>query len=182
MAIFNKLSDLAKNVGDKAGGAIETTKLNSKISAEQNAIGAVMKQIGEFYYNKYAETGKADKNIADFCATIDKHNEVIAEAKAEIARINAASAPPGSMVCTACGKIGAPDKKFCAECGGKLEAPPPPAAKSGFVCTSCGKTNAEGKNFCTECGGKIEAEKKDDEETPSAKKTKAKEEKLNESE
>ena len=164
MAILEKVSGFAKNIGDKTSGAIETTKQNSKISSEQNAINAVMAKIGEFYYNKYTETGTADEGITEFCAKIDEHNAVITEAKAEIERIKAelaaAPAATGGLVCSACGKEGAADRKFCAECGGKLEAAKPAVTSGGLVCPACGGANAEGKKFCAECGGKLEVEKR----------------------
>jgi len=156
LAILEKISGFAKNVGNMAGNTVETNKLNSKISAEQSAINEVMKQIGEVFYKRYAETGKADKDIAELCAKIDGHNTAINEVKAEIARIEkAAAAASGGMICTVCGKASAPDKKFCVECGGKLEAAAPPAVTSGFVCSSCGKASAPDRKFCAECGGKI---------------------------
>jgi uncharacterized OB-fold protein len=152
------------NVKDKASSAIETSKLNSKISSEQNAIDAVMKQIGEFYFKKYAETKTADEGIAGFCKTIDGHNAAIAEAKAEIERIKAKTAPPpaapaasGGTVCTVCGKENLPGAKFCTECGGKTAVPAAPAASGGTVCPACGKENLPGAKFCTECGGKTAA-------------------------
>jgi len=91
MPILDKLSDFAKNVGDKTSDVIETTKLNSKISSEQNAINSVMKQIGEFYYKKYLEAKTADEGIKEFCAEIDGHNAAIEGAKAEIERIKSKS-------------------------------------------------------------------------------------------
>jgi len=160
------------DVKDKASGAIETVKLNSKISSEQNAIDAVMKQIGEFCYKKYAETGTADEGIAGFCKAIDGHNAAIAEAKAEIEHIKtkntAAPAPAapapvaaGGTVCPACGAQFASDLKFCTECGAKTVVPAPaPAAAGGAVCPACGKENPVGKKFCTECGGKLESDKR----------------------
>jgi hypothetical protein len=157
MAIFDKLNDFAKSFGD-------TSKQNSKINSEQNAIDEDMKRIGEFYYKKYTETGKADKDIAELCAAIDGHNKAIADAKAEIDRINAekaaaASAPVGGAACPACGAENAAGRKFCNECGAKLEAAPAataPAATGGVVCPACGVENAAGKKFCAECGGKLE--------------------------
>ena len=149
--VLDKLSNLAKNVSDKTNEAIEITKLNSKISSEQNAISAVMKQIGEFYYNKYAETGTADEEIIKFCETIDGHNAAINEAKREIARIKAEdSAVPGasgSVTCSACGAANATDRKFCAECGGKLEAETRTCA--------CGAKAAPGVKFCGDCGAPL---------------------------
>jgi hypothetical protein len=96
MAILEKINDFAKNVGDNASDAIETTKLNSKISAEQNAINAVIVKIGEYYYNKYLETKTADDGIKGFCATIDGHNATIAGAKAEIERLKSKAKPAAS--------------------------------------------------------------------------------------
>jgi uncharacterized OB-fold protein len=157
-----------ENVKDKTSGMIETSKLNSKINSEQNAIDAVMKQIGEFYYKKYVETKKSDEGIAGFCKTIDGHNAAITEAKAEIERIKAKTAPVAApaaaaatgVVCTACGKEFPSGIKFCTECGGKTAAPAPApaaAAATGTVCTVCGKENLPGAKFCTECGGKTAA-------------------------
>jgi len=151
---------------DKAKAAIETTKLNSKINGEQSAINAVMAKIGEFYYKKYADTGTADQDIMDFCTAIDGHNAAIAEAKADIERIKAAETAaaavpaPGGWVCSACGKPGAADRKFCAECGGKLEAAAPGPAPGGLTCPSCGSANAADRKFCAGCGGKLGAEKR----------------------
>ena len=150
-------------VSGKVSSAIETTKLNSKIRAEQTAINAVMVKIGEFYYRKYAETGSADEEISEFCAAIDGHNKAIADAKAEMERVKAANIT-GGLVCSVCGKASSPDRKFCAECGGKLEAEvkPDEAANTagGLVCSVCGKPGAPDNKFCAECGGKLEAEVK----------------------
>jgi len=157
MGVLDNVKDFAKSVGDKASDAIETTKLNSKINSEQNAINAVMKQIGEFYYSKYIETGSADEGIAGLCTAIDAHNATIAEAKAEIERIKTKNtAPPaapapaaaGGAVCPACGKENLSGTKFCAECGGKLEA-------DKRIC-ACGAELAPGMKFCGVCGAKFE--------------------------
>jgi uncharacterized OB-fold protein len=157
MASHGKANDSAKSASGKTGDAAEKTKLNAKISSEQDAIDAVMKQIGEFYYNKYLDAGTADKGIAGFCAAIDGH-------KAEIERIKskgkAAPAPAagGGLVCSACGAQAAPGMKFCQECGAKITAPAPAPAKAaagGAVCSACGARLAPGMKFCQECGAKI---------------------------
>jgi predicted nucleic acid-binding Zn ribbon protein len=155
MAILDKINDFAKNVGGMTGNVIETSKLNSKISAEQNEINSLLKKIGEFYYNKYVEKGNADKGITEFCEKIDGHNKAIAGAKAEIARVTKAA---GGLVCSACGKPGAADKKFCGECGGKLVTAAAPAAAGSLVCPACGKPNANDRKFCAECGGKLKGD------------------------
>ncbi|MCL2604760.1 MAG: zinc ribbon domain-containing protein [Defluviitaleaceae bacterium] len=139
----------------KLNGAIETNKLNAKISTEQDAINAIITKIGTYYYEKYVETGTADEGTAEFYAAIDGHKRAIAEVKAEIERINNANTADG-LVCSACGKASAADRKFCAECGGKLEAAKPADAPGGLVCSACGKPSAADRKFCAHCGNKLE--------------------------
>ena len=44
MALFDKLNQVAKNLGDKTTDAIETTKLNTKIHTERNAAAEEFKK------------------------------------------------------------------------------------------------------------------------------------------
>ena len=180
MAFFDKLSDIAKSIGDKTGDAIETSKLSSKITAEQNAAGEELKKIGEHYYRIFTETGAADPEVMEFCAAAKAHYDAAAESQAEIARIKAeneaqkasaeaqkaaaaaavpaAVAPaqaPAGLICTGCGAVNEEGTKFCRECGQKLEPPAPPAPV-GNVCPGCGAVNEEGTKFCRECGQKLE--------------------------
>ena len=73
MAFFDKLGDLAKNVGEKTGDMVEITKLNSKISSEKSAIEGLKKQIGECCFNKYREGGIIDEDLVALCRTIVEH-------------------------------------------------------------------------------------------------------------
>jgi ribosomal protein L40E len=171
MAFFEKLGDLARNIGDKTGDAIETGKLNSKIKAEKTAIAECMRKIGEYYYGKYKEGEEADPAVSEIYAAIDGHNGTIEETQAEIARIQAentaatqpvpapaASAVPAApaaagIVCQSCGASNPVGTKFCSECGAKIEIPAPPQEK---FCPDCGaKLPAESK-FCGECGHRFE--------------------------
>jgi len=90
MAFLDKLGSAARNMGDKAGGAIETTKLKGKIKDEEKAIAECMRQIGEFYYGLFQADEALPEQAAALCAQIDGHNAAINEAKAEIERIKAA--------------------------------------------------------------------------------------------
>ena len=164
MAFFDKLSDMAKTIGDKAGEAIESTKLNSKINSEQTAINALYQRIGAHYYEKHQAGEDVTEEAAAWCVEINEHNAAIAEAKAEIERIkaeNAAASVPAPTVpaapvtapeadgvaCPDCGKQNSVGTKFCQECGGKLE--------TARICV-CGATVAPGVKFCGECGAKFE--------------------------
>jgi hypothetical protein len=159
MAFFDKLNDLAKNVGEKANDAIETTKLNNKISAEKAAIAEEFKKIGEYYYSKHLTGEAIDPAIEEFITSVNLHKTIITEAEAQIRALKdeaiasrASTASTGGIVCPACGKQNNPGTKFCCECGGKLEVQTQQKPK---FCTSCGAVVGEGIKFCNECGAKI---------------------------
>ena len=174
MAIFNKLGDVARNIGektvdtarnigDKTSEAIETTKLNSKINSEKTAIAECMRQIGAIYYQKYLAGEPVDNAAAEFFAAADGHNRNIADAQAEINKIKGgstaqaqtASAPTAEgIACTSCGKANPAGTKFCAECGSKIEAPAPAAEEN--ACPGCSAQVAANARFCGNCGYKFE--------------------------
>ena len=165
MAFFDKLSQAAKNIGDRTTDAIETTKLNSKIAAEKLAANEELLKIGQHYYDLYL-AGQADEAILEFCQAAKGHLDTADQLQAEIDRIKAeneaakaaaaapvAPAAPTGIVCTACGTANNPGTKFCCNCGNKLEIPAPPAPRS---CPNCGATIADGMKFCGECGTRTE--------------------------
>lgn len=175
MAFLDKLGDIARNIGDKATDAIETTKLNSKINAEKTAIAECMRQIGEYYYKKHQSGEPDDSAMAELYSAIDGHNNTIADTQEEISRIQAENAaqaqaigaaaaaapvapapvpPPDGIACPSCGKANTPGTKFCCECGGRLEMPAP--APQVRACPGCGTQIPTANKFCGECGYKFE--------------------------
>lgn len=168
MAFFDKLNDFAKNIGDKTSDAIETTKLNSRISSERSAAGEDLKKIGEHYYNLFTAGGEVAPEVVEFCQSAKAHYDAAAEAQAEIERIKAeneaekaAAAAPivptaqvSGIACPSCGAVNSEGTKFCQGCGTKLEAPP--SVPAGNACPNCGAVNAPGVKFCRECGGRLE--------------------------
>ena len=168
MAFFDKLNQVAKNLGDKTTDAIETTKLNTKIHTERNAAETELKKIGEYYYNVYVSGGSVAMEVLEFCENAKAHYDAIEGAQAGIQQIKAENetvkaatpvytapaapeAVPAGIVCSACGAVNAEGTKFCFECGNKLEAPAPAVP----VCPTCGTEVAEGLRFCGECGTKL---------------------------
>ncbi|MBQ3011171.1 MAG: zinc ribbon domain-containing protein, partial [Oscillospiraceae bacterium] len=61
---------------------------------------------------------------------------------------------PADNVCPTCGAVIAEGKKFCGECGTKIEIPAAPAGPKH--CSGCGAEIPEGRKFCSECGAKVE--------------------------
>jgi len=90
MAFLDKLGSAARNLGDKAGNAVEIGKLNGKIKDEEKAITECMKKIGEFYYGLHKADEALPEEAAALCAQIDGYGAAIDEARAEIERIKAA--------------------------------------------------------------------------------------------
>ena len=134
MAFFDKLGDLAKNIGDKTTDAIETGKLNSKIGSETAAAAAQLQKVGEFYYAKFAAGEQVSPEALEFCQAAAAPYAAAEKAQAEIDRIraendaaraasSAVAAPPRSAAgpaCTSCGAVNAPGTRFCGSCGAKL--------------------------------------------------------------
>jgi len=90
MAFFDKLGSAARNLGDKAGSAVETAKLGTKIKDEEKAIAECQRKIGEFIYGLHGVGENLPEEAAALCAQIDGHNAAIEDAQAEIAKIKAA--------------------------------------------------------------------------------------------
>ena len=173
MAFFDKLNDLARNIGDKTTDAIETGKLQNRINTERNLAGEELKKIGEFYYNLWLSTGEIAPEVVEACESAKSHYDAASEAQAEIERIRAENeaakvaaaaaaaaaaqaqaVPTGGLVCNACGTANNPGTKFCCNCGGKLELPKPVSEE--LVCGACGAANNSGTKFCCNCGNKLE--------------------------
>ncbi|MBR2435400.1 MAG: zinc ribbon domain-containing protein [Lentisphaeria bacterium] len=141
MALFNKLENFARNLGDKTSDVIETGKLNAKINSEKALAAEEWKKIGEFYYNPFASGAETAPEVLEACEAAKAHLDAAAEAQAEIDRIKAEkeaeeqaraaayeaekaaaeSAASGTITCPECGAAVAEGKKFCGECGTKIE-------------------------------------------------------------
>ena len=128
MAFFDKLNDIAKNIGDKTSDAIETTKLMAKISSEKSTISDLTKKIGEYYCARRAAGGTFEPEAETLYEQILEHERVIAQTQAEMGRIKAE---------------------------GAAAAAAPSAAAAGNTCPSCGANLAAGARFCGACGTKI---------------------------
>ena len=98
MAFLDKLTDVAKKVGDKttevarmvgdkAEDAFETGKLTAKITAERHAVQDDLKKIGEYYYLRFAAGDEVAPEVLGYCNSAKSHYDVIAEAQEEIRRL-----------------------------------------------------------------------------------------------
>lgn len=80
MAFLDKLTDAASMIGDKAGDAIEITKLKTKITGEKKAIERELAKIGRIYYERQKSGEEAlSAEAAEICAIVDAHYDIISE-------------------------------------------------------------------------------------------------------
>jgi len=85
MTFLDKLSSIAKDVGEKAGDAVEITKLKAKVGKEKDMIEDKLKKIGDFYHEKFTSGEEIDDSIESLCKEINEHNKAIEELQAQIA-------------------------------------------------------------------------------------------------
>ena len=87
MAFLDKLSSIAKDVTDKAGDAVEITKLKAKVNKEKSAIEDSVKKIGEYYLEKYLAGETSDETLKVMCEEIAAKNKNIEEIVTQIASV-----------------------------------------------------------------------------------------------
>jgi hypothetical protein len=144
MAFFDKLNDLAKNIGDKTGDAIETGRLNSKIAADKKEIAALMQKAGEYYYEKYKNGEVPPEEIKDYFAAADEKYIQILENQSEISKLRTADEP---------GRAAGSESQSVPETSAAMETQDAPGK---IACPGCGAMHDAGTRFCGECGSRME--------------------------
>ncbi|MPM93494.1 hypothetical protein SDC9_140632 [bioreactor metagenome] len=151
MAFFDKVGNMAKNISDRTGDAIEVTKLQAKIGNERNAMAEQMRKLGEYYYIKHNKGEQLEESALEFCKVIDEHWKQITEAQAKIDKIKS----DNETQKTASG-ASAPQMAPQAPAAEQFQAAPEaPAAPQAHFCTACGAKLDEGVKFCGSCGAKV---------------------------
>ncbi|MBQ4264645.1 MAG: zinc ribbon domain-containing protein [Clostridia bacterium] len=173
MALLNRLNRMARTIGDLANEALEASRENrereeratnqsmNEIDVQRAAAEEQFRRIGEHYYNVYISGGEVAGEIADACEAAKTHMDAIAAEEERIrieeeerirreAELAAQDEEASGIVCPGCGAAVAPGKRFCGECGTKIELP------KARHCPECGAEVAEGKRFCGECGYRMD--------------------------
>ena len=156
MAFFDKLNEFTKNLGDMTNDAIETSKLNSKVNAENAAAGEELKKIGEYYYGLYAAEGVVAPEVLEFCEAAKAHYDAAKEAQDEIDRIKAAQEAAKAEREAAAQAAQAAAAASMQAAQPAAPAAPAEAPSGEIICTNCGNVNPAGTKFCGGCGSKLE--------------------------
>ena len=117
-----RVSEVARNVGQKTQEAAEVARLTSRIAAREAEIEQLFLQIGKAYYSMRGAGGACE--AADmFCQKVSQ-----LEAECEATRKEIDSLRHQSR-CPNCGGVQPIEASFCASCGTKLPKPvrPEPA-------------------------------------------------------
>lgn len=164
MALFDKLSDLAKNVGgkaadlaknvgekaedfakvveEKANDGVETVKLKNKIHAEQALIDEECRKIGAYYYANYKSGSAAEPSISEMLLKIDEHQALLDAAQSQLDEIRRGSGSESQVSSTP----------------PEADAASHPGASPTIICPACGKINPAETRFCSECGCKLQSD------------------------
>lgn len=80
MALFDKISDMARNAGDRAQDAIEMTKLKNRINTEKKEISLEMERLGKILAVKIdAGEIEPDDDMKNILNKVDAHYTTINE-------------------------------------------------------------------------------------------------------
>ena len=80
MALFDRISDMAKNAGDRAQDALEMTKLKNRINTEKKEVALEMEKLGKILALKIdAGEIEPDEDMKTILNKVDAHYTTINE-------------------------------------------------------------------------------------------------------
>ena len=82
-----RISDVAGDIGKKAGDTIETEKLKSQIRSLKRANARDLLEIGEMVCDKFRDGEISDLDYATLCEAVEKREEEVKRYEEEIQKI-----------------------------------------------------------------------------------------------
>ena len=145
--VGDKTAEIAKNVGDKTSDMLEIGKISAQISSSNSAVEELKTRLGDHYWELFTKGEQLDDDAVVLCNTIKEYTEEIEALKAQLAELKAGGAQPSdSRPCHVCGTVNTSDASFCKNCGAKLEAEKPEQEAGAAV-----EAPAEEHEECTCC-------------------------------
>ncbi len=149
MAFFDKLGEMAKTVSEKANDSLETNKLIGDINLTKGNIQVYQRELGEFYWAKFAVGEQLEEEAMLICDKIVAAQDKIRDLEAQIDQIKAESEARKAEREAEKAERKAAEKAAEAEQAAEkagIEKDPVP------VCAECGAVLAEDQKFCGFCG------------------------------
>lgn len=87
MAFLDKVQQAAKVVGEKAGDAVEITKIEAKIMGEKKSMNENLQKLGQYYYDKYIAGTVLDAEAEEICREVTSNKSNIEGYEAEKQRV-----------------------------------------------------------------------------------------------
>jgi hypothetical protein len=112
-----KISEAARNIGDKSHEIVETSKLQHEIHEAEEEIARRYAAIGQRYYEEVGRAGNAAETHREDCAKVLECEQAIEVLKLKVLRAR------GVTICTGCGQEIDRELKFCGQCGTKVVLP-----------------------------------------------------------
>lgn len=147
MAFLDKLGEVAKNVSEKANDSFETNRLTGDIALQKGNIQVYQRELGEYYWAKFAVGEQLDSEAMLICDKIVAAQDKIRELEAQIAQIKVDREAER-----------AERKAAKATEEEAAQTTPEEANRVASVthCRECGAALAEGQKFCGSCGKSVE--------------------------
>lgn len=88
MSFLDKITDAAATIGDKAGDAIETTKIKTRINGEKRELDGIYVKLGKIYYHRIKEERiEGGCDAEELVCEADTKMQAIAQLEAELSKI-----------------------------------------------------------------------------------------------
>jgi hypothetical protein len=148
-----KVGGAAQSAAKKSSGLVEVTKLNVRISSEQDKIQKLYTQLGKKLYEECRQDMEINQDLNHICKKIDTRNKTIESLQQRILQIKELK------VCPNCGLEMQLSVPYCSSCGTKQEIPKITLQQSipatpVITCPTCNKELEKNMTFCSYCGSK----------------------------
>jgi len=165
MDFFDRIGKVAKNLTEKAGDGLEINRINGEIAIEKGNIQCYQRELGEYYWAKFAIGEKLDDEAMMICDRVVVSQDRIRQLEVEIEKIK----KEREMILEEREKMKQSklDEEGCEEGLSEnetLQEETQPVSMDDMekkieagpkFCANCGGGIKEGQRFCIFCGAAV---------------------------
>lgn len=156
MAFLDKLGEVAKNMTEKAGDSLEINRLNGEISIEKGNIQCYHRELGEYYWSKYAVGVKLDEEAMLICDKVIVSQERIRALGEEIEQVKKNREAAVAERTEAKQRAEETTAENTTAEAVEPEDTERPTEAAPLFCTNCGGAIKPEQRFCMFCGRPVE--------------------------